>query len=116
MSQIEKRPLRDELADQPITQNQVEIARIVEGGRTYRYLTVCLTIVAGMICTTIAVVSAMTPSWVTIVTSLLGPAGLLFGLLRLFKEYIVRSNRKFQVMEKMVDPDRTSSEPADEPK
>lgn len=99
-----------------VSESQVELAKIIEKGRTQRYLTVCATIAIGTICITVAVVYSMTPSWVTIVTSLIGPAGLVLTLLKLFREYIVRSNKKFQVMEKLVDRNRTSSDGSIEPK
>ena len=88
---------------------KVELAKVVEGEKTTRTKWICGTTCVGLLATAWCVQALSQPPWVAIVLALIGSPGLIWGLLQLLIEYIRRTNRKFQVMEKLVDPNRTSS-------
>ena len=93
----------------------IELARILDRGKTVRTIVICATVLGGVIAIVVGVVLCREkPPWlvlaVYIIGSLIGPSGVFMVLLRTRKRYIEKHHSRVVRLEKLLDPKRESSE------
>lgn len=100
-------------------EHDVEIRRIVEGGRNIRTIAICTVVAIGLVCVAVAAISMTQPPWLAFLLALIGPFGLLTALVRLILRFMKKKGDHAANLEKQLDPGRSSSvlqNPAIEPK
>lgn len=94
-------------------EHDVEIRRIIEGGRNIRTVAICTVVAIGFVCITVAAISMSQPPWLAFLLALLGPFGLVTALLRLVLRFMKRKGDHAAKLEQQLDPGRSSSVLAD---
>jgi len=100
-------------------EHDVEIRRIVEGGRNIRTIAICTVVAIGLVCVAVAAISMTQPPWLAFLLALIGPFGILTALVRLILRFMKKKGDHAANLEKQLDPGRSSSvlqNPAIEPK
>lgn len=99
-----------------VSDNMVKLYSIADRERTTRWLIVAIAVVVGVLIITIGAVLMMNaPSWetivITIVVNLIGPAGILRMVIKERRRAVDKQHRRVVKLEKLLDPERTSSDP-----
>jgi hypothetical protein len=87
----------------------VEIARIVEGHKTTRFITASVVIVSLVLIIAVSYVTIVKPPWLVFILALIAPTGLLGVLIRVHLAYVKKMHRRTERLEIRLDPNRTSS-------
>lgn len=87
----------------------VEIARIVEGHKTTRFITASVVIVSLVLIIAVSYVTVAKPPWLVFILALIAPTGLLGILIRIHLAYVRKMHRRTERLEILIDPNRTSS-------
>lgn len=103
------------MAKQPITDKDVELARVIENARTARWLIVGLVICVAVFCgfRALPLILDRPPYQIiigTVAAAIIAPSAFMVFLTKAFTRFVARYSRRSRSLEQRIDPNRSSSE------